>query len=89
MPGAGREPARPQGRGILSPLRLPVSPPGQLITDFYWLVFRKFYFLWPVLRPLYEKPLRLPLRFERSTEPYYPILGLPRSRGCAFDPLLR
>ena len=30
VPGAGLEPARPQGRGILSPLRLPVSPPGHL-----------------------------------------------------------
>ncbi len=29
VPGAGLEPARPLGRGILSPLRLPISPPGQ------------------------------------------------------------
>ena len=29
VPGAGIEPARPWGRGILSPLRLPISPPGQ------------------------------------------------------------
>ncbi len=28
VPGAGIEPARPLGRGILSPLRLPISPPG-------------------------------------------------------------
>ena len=28
VPGAGLEPARPCGRGILSPLRLPISPPG-------------------------------------------------------------
>ena len=28
VPGAGIEPARPCSRGILSPLRLPVSPPG-------------------------------------------------------------
>ncbi len=28
MPGAGLEPARGFPRGILSPLRLPVSPPG-------------------------------------------------------------
>ncbi len=28
VPGAGLEPAWPQGRGILSPLRLPISPPG-------------------------------------------------------------
>ena len=29
MRAAGLEPARPFGRGILSPLRLPISPPGQ------------------------------------------------------------
>ena len=29
VPGAGIEPARPCGRRILSPLRLPVPPPGQ------------------------------------------------------------
>ncbi len=29
MPGTGIEPVRPCGRGILSPLRLPISPPGQ------------------------------------------------------------
>jgi hypothetical protein len=29
MPRAGLEPARPEGRGILSPLRLPIPPPGR------------------------------------------------------------
>ena len=29
VPGAGVEPARCYHRGILSPLRLPVSPPGR------------------------------------------------------------
>ena len=29
VPGAGLEPAHPKGRGILSPLRLPISPSGQ------------------------------------------------------------
>src|SRR5664279_4077887 len=29
VPGAGIEPAQPCGRGILSPLRLPVPPSGQ------------------------------------------------------------
>jgi hypothetical protein len=29
VPGAGIEPARYFYRGILSPLRLPISPPGQ------------------------------------------------------------
>ena len=28
VPGAGIEPARPNGRGILSPLRLPIPPSG-------------------------------------------------------------
>ncbi len=34
MPGAGLEPARPFERGILNPLCLPISPPGQ--TTFYY-----------------------------------------------------
>jgi hypothetical protein len=29
MPEAGLEPARPEGRGILSPLRLPIPPLGR------------------------------------------------------------
>ena len=31
VPGAGIEPARPIGQRILSPLRLPVSPSGQVV----------------------------------------------------------
>ena len=31
MPGAGIEPARYFYRGILSPLRLPISPPGHRV----------------------------------------------------------
>jgi hypothetical protein len=31
VPGAGLEPAQCYHRGILSPLRLPISPPGQAI----------------------------------------------------------
>ena len=31
VPGAGIEPARPEGRQILSLLRLPISPPGQIL----------------------------------------------------------
>ena len=30
VPRAGIEPARPQSRGILSPLCLPISPSGQI-----------------------------------------------------------
>ncbi len=33
VPRAGVEPARPKERGILSPLRLPISPPGQLTKN--------------------------------------------------------
>ena len=29
VPGGGIEPARPWGEGILSPMRLAISPPGQ------------------------------------------------------------
>src|SRR6185437_168958 len=32
VPGAGLEPALPCGKGILSPLRLPVSPSGPAIA---------------------------------------------------------
>ena len=31
--GAGLEPAQPYGRGILSPLRLPISPPERFGTE--------------------------------------------------------
>ncbi len=40
VPGAGVEPARPLSRGILSPLRLPVSPPG-LHRDGLWCHFNE------------------------------------------------
>ena len=32
VPGAGIEPARPLSRGILSPLCLPIPPPGQNLS---------------------------------------------------------
>ncbi len=32
VPGAGVEPARCFHRGILSPLRLPISPPGRRVA---------------------------------------------------------
>ncbi len=32
VPGAGLEPARCRHRRILSPVRLPVPPPGQLVS---------------------------------------------------------
>ena len=33
VPGAGIEPARCFHRGILSPLRLPISPPGHSVYE--------------------------------------------------------
>jgi hypothetical protein len=39
VPGAGIEPARPCSRGILSPLRLPVPPPGLL--GILWGIIRR------------------------------------------------
>ena len=35
VPGAGLEPAWPLSRGILSPLCLPISPPGPFVGGFY------------------------------------------------------
>ncbi len=41
VPGAGVEPARCCHRGILSPLRLPISPPGHIVrVDLYDQVWR-------------------------------------------------
>ena len=34
VPGAGIEPARGFPRGILSPLRLPIPPPGRVLLFF-------------------------------------------------------
>ena len=42
VPGAGIEPARPWGRGILSPLRLPISPPGLRSNSMVWRDFTTF-----------------------------------------------
>ena len=36
VPGAGLEPARPYERGILNPLCLPISPPGQRGYLYYY-----------------------------------------------------
>ena len=39
VPGAGIEPARCCHRGILSPLRLPISPPGlREASTFSWVM---------------------------------------------------
>ena len=35
VPGTGIEPVQPCGRGILSPLRLPISPSGRLLCGLY------------------------------------------------------
>ena len=45
VPGAGIEPARYFYRGILSPLRLPISPPGRCavrIVPVFWLLENAF-----------------------------------------------
>ncbi len=39
VPGAGIEPARGFPRGILSPLRLPVSPPGLIYINKVKLIY--------------------------------------------------
>ncbi len=42
VPGAGIEPARPLSRGILNPLRLPISPSGHFVRmDYYSSFFRR------------------------------------------------
>ena len=33
VPGTGVEPVQPEGRGILSPLRLPIPPPGREVLS--------------------------------------------------------
>ena len=33
VPGAGLEPALPEEKGILNPPRLPIPPPGQVLTQ--------------------------------------------------------
>ena len=38
VPGAGLEPARSFLRGILSPLCLPIPPPGQIIDSFLFIL---------------------------------------------------
>ena len=35
VPGTGIEPVQPCGRGILSPLRLPISPSGRFLYELY------------------------------------------------------
>ncbi len=36
VPRAGLEPAQCFHRGILNPLRLPISPPGHLVSEFFY-----------------------------------------------------
>ncbi len=49
VPGAGLEPAQCYHRGILSPLRLPISPSGQQNKKIPQLKYRNQYFNWGVL----------------------------------------
>ena len=51
VPRAGVEPAQCYHRGILSPLRLPISPPGQIaniIKKYLMCLLSKFYQAIPV-----------------------------------------
>ena len=70
VPGAGLEPARPFERGILNPLCLPISPPGQ--TTFFSIYYEmeagpgvepRWTDLqsaaWPLCQPAITTPFRL------------------------------
>ena len=72
VPGAGIEPARPCGLRILSPVRLPVSPPRRevsgLIVSMIYAVFGlacplAFAPLSPQIVPKGSSPARVPLVF--------------------------
>jgi hypothetical protein len=61
VPEAGIEPARGFPRGILSPLRLPIPPPGHIVVNIYsWR-----------LRPELNRRLRIcsPLHNHSATQP--------------------
>ena len=45
VPTPGLEPGRPYGQGILSPLRLPISPPGHIIESVQPLILSRKYTL--------------------------------------------
>ncbi len=45
VPGAGLEPARHCWRGILSPLCLPIPPPGHWMS-YYTYLYKKYTYLW-------------------------------------------
>ena len=65
VPGAGLEPAQYCYRGILSPLRLPISPPG------HWVSFQQFIIKWSGKRGSNSRPqpwqgCALPLSYSRS-----------------------
>ena len=54
VPGAGLEPARPYERGILNPLCLPISPPGQRgYLQEYKLVLIRYLEAEPGVEPRY------------------------------------
>jgi hypothetical protein len=86
VPGAGLEPAQCYHRGILSPLRLPISPPGQLINVFLTLS------IWR-LGPELNRRTRLcrPLHDHSATQPnVYLVLRLFADFfvGCLFPVLM-
>ncbi len=68
VPRAGLEPARPRGRGILSPMRLPISPPGRWIGCI-WRPGSESNRRTRLCRPLHDHSATRPvdLRFYRKT----------------------
>ena len=91
MPGTGLEPVWPCGLGILSPLRLPVSPPGLLADPSLDLLRARFGNLEQPDRSLRRRvPIFLPVlqRAQRYAEPLRE-LRLAEAGRCAnsLDPI--
>ncbi len=82
VPGAGVEPARPQGRGILSPLCLPIPPSGPQLFQAATTI--------PQVRGSRHKPHRLTVPQDKICAPF---TGLPRAhdsrrKGIPMDLIL-
>ncbi len=69
VPRAGVEPARDCSRGILSPLRLPVSPPGQLHTiPVGWRLGPESNRRTRLCRPLHNHSATQPINIKKATK---------------------
>ena len=77
VPEAGLEPAHPYERGILNPLCLPISPPGQEFLLRYQISFFDFIILkWSGKRGSNSRPqpwqgCALPLSYSRNFVTYF------------------